>query len=227
MLLSDAVGRVVSPTIKIILLIFVILIDIALISKYYHRKAKLALVLIFMITCFAFAILFSAFDVLLNWQNLLGQNTFLGMGLAFLMSGLGIVFYLYQIVEVFYSKDHWDSKYKIIFSLISIGLVGLTGISLILRINRNPAAFYFVAGYFVLLLLVIVLMIKNAFQIAGRVPEKEYKQRFHFMGWSALMLLLMMIFFIIDSLYEEFTVYSLIGWTCVALTLYFVYRGYI
>ena len=227
MTLSDSVGRVVSPAIKLILLVFEVWITVRLLQKYRQRKNSIALGLLLMFTCFTLATLFSSFDVLFNWQNWLGDNTFLGMGLAFLMSGLAVTFYLYVIIEVFYGKSGWEPKHKLFFLMLSVGLIGSTTIALILRLSRSSAAFYFTALYMVLALAMVILMLKNSLMIAGRVHEQEYKARFGAMAWSAIFLFAMLIFFVIDSLYEEFTIYSLIGWASVALALYFSYRGYI
>jgi hypothetical protein len=227
MILSDEVGRIVSPTIKIILLGMMIFIDIKLYLKFTQRKSVLALMLLGMITSYALATLFSSFDVLLGWQNMLGENTFLGMGLAFLMSGIAITFYAWMLIEVFYGKANWNTKMKVIYGFLAFGLIGFTTISLILRIQKNGAAFYFTAVFFLVTLYVIGMLVKNAFMMAGRVHEEIYKKRFYNMAWSAFSLFFMMVFFIIDSLYVEFTIYSLIGWTCVAISLYFTYKSYI
>jgi hypothetical protein len=50
MLLSDEVGRIVSPTIKLILLVFMGIVAIKLFQKYKARKTVLALALMAM--CF-------------------------------------------------------------------------------------------------------------------------------------------------------------------------------
>jgi hypothetical protein len=110
---------------------------------------------------------------------------------------------------------------------MTAGLIGSTGIALALRLQKNSNAFIFTAIYMVLALTMVILMLKNSLMISGRVSEAEYKARFGSMAWSALFLLIMLIFFVIDSLYDEFTIYSLIGWSAVAVALYFSYRGYI
>jgi len=171
------------------------------------------------------ATLFSSFDVLLDWQNLLGINTFLGMSLAFLMSGLANSFYVWAIIDIFYAKESWSAIHKRQFFIYTLLEIASNGVALILRLNTNSFATLFTIVHMLLGFIAYLVMFKCAHNLSKSVKEEQYRSRFLNLRLSALFMLLLSVFFLIDSLYVEFTIYSLIGWACVFFAVYGLYRS--
>jgi hypothetical protein len=131
MILSDEVGQILSPTIKIILFVVISLLAFKLFQKYLTRRTQIALILCLMLICFDLAVLFSAFNNLLNWQNFFQPNSFFGMNLAFFVSAWAFTAYDWVIIEVFFGKNGWTPRNRVMFIInasIMIFFSGLAGL---------------------------------------------------------------------------------------------------
>jgi hypothetical protein len=227
MLLSDELGRVLSPVVKLIIICLLSVILISMINKYLKRKTSVALTMTCMFFFYILSVLFSMFDVVLDWQNVVGPNTFLGMGLAFFMSGIGNALFFWFTVDIFYNRKFDENNPFYRFLIIVIGEPIITFIALLLRITGSSLAFIFIVIHMLLSLFIYFLIARHSFELAKKVSEPAYIERFKCIGKSAVWLIGMMMLFAVDSFYTEFTLYSIMGWLCLAVAIYYMFKGYL
>jgi hypothetical protein len=226
MILSDEVGRVASPIVKIVTMIILLIIASKFFQKYLERKAPLSRNLSIMSIFYLLGPLFSSFDILLDWQNKFGENTFLGMSMAFLMSALGNIIYYWINMDLYYNGKYTEENPKWRFYFILIGELVATLIALVLRLMNSGLAFIFTVIHMLLSMVVYNYVIQNANKLISRVEEK-FVYRFKNIKISAYWMVCLIGFFAIDSFYVEFTVYSFIGWGSLIGCLIFLYKGYL
>jgi len=96
-----------------------IILTILLFRKYLRKKSRIASGFIFVFINLILGNIFSSFDNLLGWDNLLGPETWLGYGLGQIFSSLATVGYFWLWVEVFKVKDRWTPSLKQNFVLFT------------------------------------------------------------------------------------------------------------
>ena len=97
---------------KIIATGFGIVFLVLLGKKYRENKTKTTLGLIVTFSFQVGSTLFSSFDNLLGWDDLLGPNTWLGFGISQILLGLVGVCYFWLYLETFQVEDHWTPRQK-------------------------------------------------------------------------------------------------------------------
>lgn len=225
-LLSDEVGRVASPLIKMVVVVVLAGITGLMIRKARARRNALTTQMAVTFAVYSIAPLFSAFDVLLGWQHVPQQDGFLGMGLAFLLSGLGNVLYFRVVLEIFQGGLDRSGN-RVAFWIVTAGELASTGLALVFRVTGNALAPVLIVVHMLFSLYVYGSVFAHARKTRTRVDREKFQALFRYIEWSAASLIAMMALFAVDSFYTEFTVYSLAGWGVLLLGAYFMYWGYV
>ena len=227
MLLSDELGRTLSPIIKMIIFLYDAYVVAKLWKKNKTKHSRLARMFLLFSSSIMFAILFSAFDVILDWQNILGDDTFLGMGLAFIFTSIANIFFLWIIMEVFLVRASWAKNQKLVFILYTLFSIGSTSMAFLARFYFDNLRIIFMVVFMLVSARIYYIDVTEGIIMRNRVNEKAYKQRFQNMVNAGVSMILMLVFFGIDSFFTEFTIYSYLGWGMAALNLYFMDKSFL
>ncbi|MBD3352917.1 MAG: hypothetical protein GF364_15655 [Candidatus Lokiarchaeota archaeon] len=228
--LSDEVGYILSPIVKMIVIVALGTIVIAMIGKYKQKRKVITRNLMIMFVLYLLATLFSSFDILLGWEYLFSpgtEKTYIGMGLAFFFNGLGNIIYYWFTLEIYYEKSIEKEQRNKQVLIIAILEIGSTGTAMILRILISDISFLFTVIHMIVTMYIFMLVLINSVRSEVKIDEEEYKVRFRSIATAAGFAIVMIVLFAIDSLFAGVTIYSLIGWLCLIGACYYLHRGYV
>jgi len=225
--ISDEIGVIVSPILKLLVLAVMVVFEILLFRKYRTKKTIFVSLLIVAFFFYMISPLFASMDQILDWRNFPATNTWFGSGLAFLMSAFGNVAFYSFILEVFYTDALSAKTRRSRVMIIAIIEIGLTSVFLGMRLVQNSLNVVFVLLHMLVSLYIYFLLFINSMKTLRHATDIVARKRFRSMEISALFMIAVMLFFAIDSLSSGYTIYSWIGWLCYIGADYFIYNSYI
>jgi hypothetical protein len=197
-----------------------------LLKRYFEKKSRIAKGFVFVFICLIMGNIFTSFDNLLGWDNLLGPGTWLGYGLAQVWSTLASVGYFWIYIEVFQVKDQWTTPMKRNFLLFLIVEITTAILMMTYYLIGFPADMYLPTGINLgLTVIVYFAWIAACTKLLKTIDEPRYRTRFQYLRMVAVLFLIVIILLALASISETPSFTSWIGMGFMILGMYCGYKG--
>lgn len=193
-------------------------------KRYNERKTITGLLALLLILFFGISPISLVFDAFF-WKN--GYEIQWGYAIMLLLSGIANITMILFATDVFFSKTGTVPMRFRIYNIVFIVLELIFTIAgFISKINQSPITTFIAIHMFIALSMYVLVAIK-AFQTAKLVEEALYRKSIMVIGIFNLLLVGIYIFFIIDSFYTVYTIWSTLGWILYLGCTYLFYLGFI
>lgn len=231
--LSDALGNVLSPIIKLVTMGLGAAFTIAMALKYRRKRLEnpsdpsiVRRNMVILLALYTMAALFASFDVLLGWRNIPYANAYSGIAFSILLTGIANGFYFWFVLQVLYVSTVKAREMHIyLAAFVSIEICSTT-VSLVLKLAENDAYQLFLIVHVVATGFVFVLILLRASRLGKHSFNQEYRKKFDAIWIGAVFALITLVLFTIDSFSSHVTVYSIAGWLSLLCMTFFLVRGY-
>jgi len=197
-----------------------------LLKRYFEKKSRIASGFVFVFTSLIVGNIFTSFDNLLGWDNLLGPGTWLGYGIAQIWSTLASVGYFWIYIEVFQVKDQWTFSMKRKFILYTIVALTTAIFMMTYYLVGFPANLYIPTGINLgLTIFVYFAWIAGCNKLLKTIEEPQYRIRFQYLRLVAIIFLVVIILLALASISENPSFTSWIGMAFMILGMYCGYKG--
>lgn len=197
-----------------------------LLKRYFEKKSRIASGFVFVFICLIMGNIFSAFDNILDWKNLLGPETWLGYGLAQIWSTMASIGYLWIYLEVFHVKDQWSRSLKLKFMLFSIVELITAVLMMTYYLIGVPTNLFIPTGINLgLTVIVYFAWIIGCTKLLKTIEEPQYRIRFQYLRSVAILFLIVIILLALASISEQPSFASWIGMGFMILGMYCGYKG--
>jgi len=221
------IGKIVSPIVKIIVSLFLFFITLNMLIRHNQKRNILTKNMTIMLICYTLAPLVTAFDILLNWQNILNENSYLGIGIGLILNGIGNSFWLWFNLEVFLESIPAETRKKNVIVFL-IGELTVTTGSMLFRLFSLSIWILFSLAHLGFCLYLFFIIFKTVSQLLPRIEREDpHKIRLLFMLRSGIYGLVSIILFTIDMFSSTVTLYGVFGWIILIGMCYCIYRAYI
>jgi hypothetical protein len=199
-----------------------------LFKKYKKRPTRIATGFLYVFIFLILGNVFSAFDNLFGWDNLLGPQTWLGYGIGQIFSALGNGMYLWLYIEIFRVKDRWTGKQRIGFSIFMIAEVFLAIIFMThYLLGVPPDIFLYSALFMGLTAIIYISWILGSLKLYKTVEDKRFRQKFLDLLIMAILFFFVIVFLVIAGLSEVPSFASWFGLVLMLIGMRFAYLGII
>lgn len=197
---------------------------IMLFQRYLKKKSKIALAFIFVFLSMILSFVFSSFDNLLNWDNLLGPETWIGFGISQILIGVANVVYYWLFIEIFKVKEKWTRNQKLKFlGFVTVYMMASVFIMTYYAFGFPPDLYVPSLTVLVMSLFIYFFWISECGRILTRLDNTDYIYKFRYLRLTADAFLAVMAFSVIASLSSS---PSYASWIAMLLTLIGVFFGY-
>lgn len=193
-------------------------------TQFHIKKSKTSSIL-------RFIFLFLAFAPIAQFCDGLFYETlyYVKYGYAFIILLLALVNILLFMfaTEVFFVKEkRIPRRFQIILILFASTEIALSIVGFIMKL-QNMDVTIVIGLHMVVGMLLYIGLASRSFQLASKIEDNFYKQSIRYIGLFALTLLIIYIFFILDSFYSVYTIWGVFGWSFYLLSVYLAYRGFV
>lgn len=196
------------------------------IRRYRQSKSKIGAGLIVTFTGEVLSTLFSSFDNLLGWDDLLGPGTWLGFGLSQLFLALVGASYFWIYLETFRVEELWTGRQKATFAAYTAALFTVSTFIMTYYTHGWPPDVVVPSlAQGALLMACFLSWIVGSTRLLKRLDDPRYVQRFKDLRLCSALLVVAMFSAMFSSMSD---VESFFGWAAILIiivALYFAYRG--
>ena len=204
------------------------LFAILTIRKHIKKRSTISLLLILVFFSMTLGLVFSSFDDLLGWKDLLGEETWLGFGLGQIFNMFVNICYFALCIEIFIAKDKWSTKQILYFTAIFlIDLLASLFMMLYYLVDWPQNIIFFSIIHMVITAFCFILWVVKCTQVMSSVEDDQYRSKFQFFRISAIIYIFVVGFFAVGSVSDSSSFLTWIGMGLLAFTLIFSYKGFL
>jgi hypothetical protein len=231
--IPDDVGVVLSPIIKLLVVVFGGVMTTAMASKYKRKRREnpddpsiVRRNMTLMLGLYTGSALLASFDNLLGLKNVPYENMYLGTSVSLIFTAIANLFYFWFVLEVLYVSKEIASKKRVFLASFFLIDAFSTISSLILKILAIPLFLVPLIVHGAASCFIFVLVLVKSFVLTKNSEDGEYRKKFASICIGTCFGLASLILFNIDVLSEHVTFYAVIGWLSLLALGYFLSRGY-
>ncbi len=196
--------------------------------KHQKKRNRVSMGLFFVFLCLSLAMLFASFDNLLGWENLGGEETWVGFGLAQIFNGLANTGFFWTYIEIFQAKERWDKKWKFYFGLFALIEIFVSILIMSYYTFKWPSFVLITSGIHVLLSSVCyIAWFVSSTLLLKRIQEPKYQKRFKSLRRTSISFMIAIVFLAISAMSETRSFTSWMGMVMIIIGIVFAYNSLI
>ncbi|UYP47743.1 hypothetical protein NEF87_004028 [Candidatus Lokiarchaeum ossiferum] len=213
---------------KLIIGVVALIYAFLLIPKYKQKKSKITIFLLFTYIFTSLGMIFSGFDNFLGWDDLLGENTWLGFGFSQIFVGCANTAFIALYLEIFRVKENWNTSHYILWASYAILMLGSSTLIMTYYSFHWPRVILLQNVIFLLLsILCFGLWTISSTRILHRMDDAKYKTKFRSFQLMGISFILLFILFTLANLSDSPSFFTWFASFFMMLGFYFSYRGFL
>jgi len=227
-IIPESIGIFLSVLFKATCIVIMSIVTLIMYRKYKKKNSVILRNLTFTFLFYTIVPGLGLFNTVFNLRNFPYEDGFIILYLGFVFVAFGNCFYYWFIIDVFYRANRPEFSYnKYLTPVISSQLL-VAGIAFLLRLVHVPElSLLFIVVHVLISMSIYILLLYNAIRSLKSYNNTTLKRRFRNIAESAICGIITVILIVIDSTYDELSLFNLLSWVFFALNAVFCFFAFI
>jgi hypothetical protein len=201
---------------------------VLLLIKYQKKHTRIALGFLYIFIFLILSAIFSAFDTVIGWKDLMGKNTWLGFGIGQIFNALANIVYFWLYIEIFRVKEAWKPKQKLGFMIFAVISITCSTLMMTYYLIQVPADIFIITIIYMGLTTIIYLVwIMACLNLLKTIDDPKYKEKFQYLLQMAIIFFILILILAVAGISENPSFLTWIGMVLLVCGIYFAYKGII